>query len=135
MKPLTFHMPRRIDDVDSTVLALTSEVEGSLTGEAKFRFEITVSEALTNLVIHAETEDPVIEIRLTVGPKRVDVEIFDPSGADPFDIKANAQDLSQVELLAEGGRGLGLIVECADEVAYGQHADRYRLSLTFIARE
>ena len=137
MRSLTFHMPRRIDDVDPTVRALTSELEGYLSGEARLRFEITVSEALSNLVIHAKpaTADATIDIHLALAADQVVVEIFDPEGAEPFDIKAHARDLSQIDLMAEHGRGLGIIIECADAVDYGSHADRNRLRLTFIARE
>ncbi|MGO4906912.1 ATP-binding protein [Pseudorhodobacter sp. W20_MBD10_FR17] len=132
----SFHMPKLLDDVDPMVMALASKVDDILPMEARFRFEVSVSEALTNLVIHANTDakDPIIDIRLTLGDTTVTLEAFDPSGAAPFDIRAHAPDLSQINPSVENGRGLGLIMECADSVDYGPVAHKNRLKLTFTAR-
>jgi serine/threonine-protein kinase RsbW len=133
-----FQMPNHLDDVDPMVVALASEVEEVLPMEARFRFELTVSEALTNLVIHAKTdcENAVIAIRLTLGKSDVEIAICDPAGAAPFDIRAHAPDLSQLDPTSEGGRGLGLIMECADRVDYAPCGpdDRNCLQLYFAPR-
>lgn len=131
-----FQMPNRVDDVDPMVMALASEVGDALAPEAKFRFELSLSEALTNLVLHAETDvaDAVIDIGLTLDGGSVSVEIFDPTGAAPFDIRTHAPELSELEPLLEGGRGLGLIMDCADAVYYGAVGPRNRLKLTFRPR-
>lgn len=136
MTALPFQMPNQLDHVDPMVLALSSEVQNVLTMEARFRFEVSISEALTNLVTHANTEakDAVIDIRLTLGNDTASIEIFDPTGAAAFDIAAHAPDLSQVDPTLEGGRGLGLIMECADRVEYGLSNTQNRLKLTFVAR-
>jgi anti-sigma regulatory factor (Ser/Thr protein kinase) len=39
--------------------------------------------------------------------------------------------LAQVDEMAEGGRGLGLIMEFANEVEYGQSVSGYSLLLKF----
>lgn len=136
MTLLSFQMPSILDDVDPMVVTLVSHIEGVLEVEARFRFQLSVSEALTNLVIHAKTDEnnAVIDIRLTLGRDRVSIEIFDPTGAAPFDIRAHATDLSHVDPTLEGGRGLGLIMECADGVDYSRSAKQNRLKLDFVAR-
>ncbi|WP_376873933.1 ATP-binding protein [Albirhodobacter sp. R86504] len=134
MNEKTFQMPQCIDDVDDMVLALKAEAAGYLAGEALFRLELTVSEALSNLVIHGTSSKAPIDIRLKAQAGAVQIEIFDPDGASPFDITAHAKALETVELLAENGRGLGLIIACSDGVTYGAVGGRQRLQISFAAR-
>ena len=137
MTEVTFHMPNRLEAVDPMVLTLKGQVDGVLPDEALCRFDICLSETLANLVLHAQTpqKDAQIDVILTIKRTTVTAEIFDPNGAEPFDIRDSARDLSEIEATAEHGRGLGLIVECADEVDYGPIRARNRLSLTFRARK
>ncbi|WP_119840550.1 ATP-binding protein [Pseudooceanicola algae] len=130
-------MPKRLDAVDPMVLALKGQVEGHLAMDVQFRFNICVSEALTNLVLHARSTDPdaQVDIALATVGEDIVIEIFDPPGAAAFDLREKAAALSEVDLLAEGGRGLGLILECADRVDYGAEGDRNRLRLAFRGRE
>ena len=137
MTRVTVHMPMTLEAVDPTVLALKSHAEGHLPPEAQFRFELCVSEALTNLVLHGKPRirgEPV-ELSVALEAKTVEVVIHDPVGALPFDVTAHAPDLDSVDALAEAGRGLGLIMECADSVDYGGPAGRRRLRLYFRGRE
>ncbi|WP_163850809.1 ATP-binding protein [Pseudooceanicola aestuarii] len=136
MKNSTFQMINRLDAVDPMVLALKDQVAGPLEGEALLRFDISVTEALTNLVLHARTPLPEAEITITLHLEddEVRIDIFDPIGAAPFDLRQSARALSDVDAMAEGGRGLGLIVECADGVDYGAIRQRNRLCLTFRGR-
>lgn len=131
MTPKTHHMRNHIDAVDPMVMALRTEVEKVLSDAARFRFDISVTEALTNLVTHAPRTDAPIEIGLSLGKGRAVIEIFDVIGAPPFDLRSHATDLSDVDAMAEGGRGLGLIMECADRVNYGPSGTRNSLSLEF----
>ncbi|WP_097930779.1 ATP-binding protein [Monaibacterium marinum] len=126
-------MTNRLDDVDAMVVELTTAIDDKLAMDTRFRFEICLSEALTNLVKHAKTSDAdaPIELHLTTENDTVIIDLFDPVGAQPFDLRTKAPDLDQVDLLAESGRGLGLIVQCADSVDYGPVNGKNRLSLTF----
>lgn len=128
-----FEMLNEISEVDPMVLVLRAEVEPVLADDTRFRFEICITEVLANLVNHAQTKisDAAIKISLSTEPGHASVEIFDPIGAKPFDIREYATDLSQVDAMAEGGRGLGLIMECADEVKYSRSGDRNSLQLEF----
>lgn len=130
-------MPNQIEAIDPMVLTLKSHVDGALSGEALFRFDICLSEALANLVLHAETTDKSapITVKIRHEADRLNASIFDPVGAEAFDIRDKARALDDVDALAESGRGLGLILECADEVNYGPTPDGNRLKLTFVAQE
>lgn len=134
---LIFHMPMTLEAVDSTVVALTARVEGHLPPEAHFRFQLCMSEVLTNLVLHGGQRNRRAPAKLYVelGVNRVEVHIHDPVDASPFDVTAHAPDLDSVDALAEGGRGLALIMECADAVDYGKPSGRRRLQLSFWRRE
>lgn len=137
MSPLHFQMPHRLDAVDPMVMTLASEVDACLQGEARFRFELAISEALTNLALHAKTNatEAVVDVVLTLGDTGARVDIFDPTGAAAFDIRAHAKDLAEIATEHESGRGLGLIMDCADSVTYGPLEGRNRLCLTFQARD
>jgi serine/threonine-protein kinase RsbW len=129
-------MPNRLEAVDPMVLTLKGQLEGILADETMCRFDICLSEALVNLAVHSKTDNKnaQIEVTLEINDSVVTAEIFDPDGAQAFDIRDNATDLSDVDEMAESGRGLGLILECADAVDYGLVRNRYRLSLTFMHR-
>jgi serine/threonine-protein kinase RsbW len=133
---MSFHMPNQIEAIDPMVLTLKSHVDGALSGEALFRFDICLSEALANLVIHAETTDKSapITVKIRHEAESLSTEIFDPKGAVAFDIRDKARALDEIDALAENGRGLGLILECADQVDYGPAPEGNRLKLTFKAR-
>lgn len=128
-----FNMANKLQAVDPMVLALSAAVENVLPKEAKMKFDICVIEALTNIVEHAQTSDveQAINIHLTSDEEGVSVEIFDPVGASAFDLREHASDLSSIDVMAESGRGLALIRNCADRVEYGAVNGRNRLSMSF----
>lgn len=133
MKRYTFLMQNDLSDVDRVVLSMKTCVEHSLGGSALFKFEVSVAEALANLVGHANTTDPnaPIDVELYETVDAVHVEIYDPVGAAHFDIRDHAKPLNTVDPLAENGRGLGLILQCTDTVDYGPKANRMCLSFMF----
>lgn len=129
----TYNMPSQLEAVDPMVLTLRSAVEKVVSNDTRFRFEICITEVLTNLVIHAQKKPSGtdIEIAMNLEAGHVAIEIFDPIGVAPFDPNSHAKNLSDIDAMAEGGRGIGLIMECADEVKYGQSGGRHRLALDF----
>lgn len=128
-----FKMANTLEAVDPMVLSLKAVVEGVLAKDGVMRFEICAIEALTNTVEHAPTtyKDKPIDIVLKQVDGEITLDIFDPEGAPPFDLNDHATDLSTIDPMAEGGRGLGLILQCADHVEYGDCSGRNRLSLGF----
>lgn len=131
MTAQTFHMTNGVDAIDPMVLTLRGHVAPVLSDDARFRFELCVTEALTNIVTHATATTAPITINLRVDAGHASIDIFDPEGADPFDLRAHANELSQVDAMAESGRGLGLIVECSDNVSYGPTGTQNALTLEF----
>lgn len=126
-------MRNTLEGVDTLVMSLKAEVGAILGSAVLIRFEICVAEALTNIVKHAKPvmTHAVIEVALSETADAILVEIFDPLGATPFDLRDLAPDLDAVDLLAESGRGLGLIMQCADAVDYHRSEDRNCLKLEF----
>ncbi len=133
MTKAVFNMDNRIEAVDPMVLGLKARVEDSLVKEALLRFEICVIEALTNVVEHAtpSSKEASVEIHLQNTDAGVVIEIFDLEGTAPFDLRDHVTDLSLVDEMAEGGRGLGLILQCADTVELGALSNRNRLYMSF----
>ncbi|SMX31321.1 hypothetical protein COL8621_00388 [Actibacterium lipolyticum] len=119
------------------VQLLSAKAGRVLPPEAQGRFAICVSEALTNLVLHSKNSNPdaQIQIELCEQDTAVTVEIYDPCGADPFDLREYATDLSKLDVMAESGRGLGLIMACADHVTYDPVGNKHRLKLTINKEE
>lgn len=126
-----YKMSNIIDAVDPMVMTLRAEVAEVLSDDARFRFEICVTEALANLVTHAPKSDAPVDILLTMSAGHTVIEIFDTAGAPPFDLRNHATDLADVDAMSEGGRGLGLIMECADRVHYGPSGPGNSLVLEF----
>jgi len=127
----TFHMTNGVDAIDPMVMTLRGHVAPALSDNARFRFELCVTEALANIVTHATATTAPIKINLRIEAGHARIDIFDPEGADPFDLRAHANDLSQVDAMAESGRGLGLIMECSDKVTYGPTDTQNALTLEF----
>lgn len=115
-------------------MSLREEVCAALGAAVAARFEIGASEALTNAVKHGHAAAPGSQIEMTLewAADAVTVEIFDLPGTTPFDPRTHAPLLDDVDPLAESGRGLALIVHCADAVDYISTGARNRLVLTFV---
>lgn len=127
------HTLATLEDVDRTVMSLQADVCATLGPAVAARFEICMSEALTNIVKHGQTAAPdaQIEMVLAWAGDAVTVEILDLPGAAPFDLRTHAPRLDEIDPLAEGGRGLALIMHCATAVDYVTSGPRNRLVLTF----
>jgi len=128
-----FTMPHALDEVEPMVRTLKMAVQDRLEKDAALRFEICVIEALTNHVAHRPLGQAGQSVTIMLRPQTggVTVDILDPLGAPAFDPRDHAQALDAVDPQQEGGRGLGLILACADRVEYRAVEGRYRLSLGF----
>lgn len=130
-------MRNGLDAIDPMVVSLKVAADPVLDNMKLLKFEICMSEALTNIVKHAKFADDneQVDVMLCETSTALTAEIFDPRGAAPFDLRDHANVLSDVDAMAEGGRGLGLILECADEVTYEPAKDRSRLVLKFLKQK
>lgn len=88
------------------------------------RIMLTLSEAVTNAVVHGNKEDPKKKVYISVKQKtrnlRIDVE-DEGEGFNPDEIP---NPLKKENLLEEGGRGVYLIKQYADKVEYSEGGKR-----------
>lgn len=110
-------------------------VDGALDEDAAASVELALVEALTNSIRHGPTDsEKPIGIFVKISDVDVAVEIADDSPPMPklFDGAGQQKlELDKLDLdsLAEGGRGLSLIVVSMDEVSFVQTADQVRLRM------
>lgn len=126
-------MPNQIANVDPMVLTLKAAACEYLAADKILAFEICTSEALTNAVKHGNGDNEHSHTNLTLrsDADAVTLEIYDTIGAEPFDLHDNANGLPDDASFAESGRGLALILQCADEVRYRSEDGRRRMELVF----
>ena len=94
-----------------------------------FRVALVTSEAVTNAIEHGNRMDASrsVHLRIEVSDGGVRVSVTDEGGG--FDPEAVPDPLRASALLAEGGRGLFLMRELADELAYEDDGRRVVLTL------
>lgn len=84
------------------------------------RIMLTLSEAVTNAVVHGNKEDPqkkvYISVQLETRTLRIDVE-DEGEGFNPDDIP---NPLKEENLLDQGGRGVYLIKQYSDKIEYSE---------------
>jgi serine/threonine-protein kinase RsbW len=131
-----FSMAARIDEVDGMGLQLKAAASSMLPDDRLVAFEIAVIEALTNVVLHATRGDPgaIIEIDLSSASGTVQIEIRDTGLPAPPDLFDGDGRLEQIDAMAESGRGVALILTCADDVKYQSKEGINRLTLRFAGR-
>jgi len=91
-----------------------------------FQMELCVVEAVTNCIKHAYKNDSAqkVEVVFSLSPEELVLDIYD-SGIpmeikmlEQADMKSLEVDPKDLENIAEGGRGLPIIKEVMDSVAY-----------------
>lgn len=84
------------------------------------RIMLTLSEAVTNAVVHGNKEDPqkkvYISVQLETRTLRIDVK-DEGEGFNPDDIP---NPLKEENLLDQGGRGVYLIKQYSDKIEYSE---------------
>lgn len=92
----------------------------NLGDEDSNRIMLTLSEAVNNAIMHGNNEDPDKNayINVTLGDNRtMSINVRDEGeGFDPEDVP---NPLKEENLLNEGGRGIYLMKQYADEVQFG----------------
>jgi len=92
----------------------------NLADEYSNRIMLTLSEAVNNAIMHGNNEDPDKNayINVTLGDNRtMSINVRDEGeGFDPEDVP---NPLKEENLLNEGGRGIYLMKQYADEVQFG----------------
>ncbi len=131
---------RDLSELGRAADQLRAWLAGVLDDEAAAGVELALVEALTNSIRHGPTESAQpIGIFLEVTDAEVVIEIADGSPPMPtlFDGAGQQKlelDSFDVEELAEGGRGLSLIVLSMDEVSFVQTDGQVRLRMVLHRR-
>lgn len=127
MDLLAARIPARLEEVDNLGPRLTAAAAPVLTADRLFALELAVVEALTNIIRHGAPGS--IDLVMRHGPDGVEVVLSDDGPAPPADLFTAAR--APQDPLAESGRGLGLILACADGVTLTRDGARNVLSLRF----
>lgn len=135
MESRAFHVECRLEAVDATMAALCAFVGDALSAEGLIRFEIAVTEALNNIVLHgALPSEAEIAVLVRRADQDVAVEIRDPGPPAPAELFHGAPDLDDIDPLAESGRGIPLIAAMSDALDYRTAAGLNCLTLGFANR-
>jgi serine/threonine-protein kinase RsbW len=93
--------------------------------------EIALVEIFTNAVRHAHQHHPIetpIEITFSLSADTLELQVWDQGEA--FDLHQYLQNLPErIDVDREGGRGLKIIAEVSDHVAYTRHQGRNCFSM------
>lgn len=88
--------------------------------------QLALAEGFTNAVRHAHHNQPIdtpIEIEVTLLHQAIEIQIWDQG--PEFDLKQCLSSMpNQVDRNAEGGRGLKLMDQVADELSYSRLPDQ-----------
>ena len=92
------------------------------------RIMLTLSEAATNAIVHGNEEDPSkkVYIESTGNTSTLTITVKDEGpGFDPDEL---ANPLKEENLLNEGGRGVYLIEEYADELTFNKKGNELKMT-------
>lgn len=94
------------------------------------RIMLTLSEAVNNAIMHGNEEDPskqvIIETTLNDDSKLLKISVEDEG--DGFDPDSLPDPLRDENLMNEGGRGVYLIKQYADELEFSQNGSKVTIS-------
>jgi serine/threonine-protein kinase RsbW len=95
------------------------------------RIMLTLSEAVNNAIVHGNNEDPEkqVIIRTTMNRDNNILEISVEDEGEGFDPDAIPDPLKEENLLNEGGRGVYLIEQYADDIQFSQNGSK--VTITF----
>lgn len=126
-------IPADLCRVAPLVLAAASFLEQSGVGpKALFKAQLLLEETVTNVVRHALHGDAARAIDIEVGLDGADIRLVIEDDAIPFDPFQNASmpdTAAPLEARTEGGMGVHLIRQIADDVVYERRESGNRVSL------
>lgn len=118
---LSFSAPSTFAAMDGLTERVQAFLDVHVTDEdLSFRVALVTSEAVTNAMEHGNTFNPDLQVHVDLvhGRDAVVVQVCDEGpGFDPASVPHPVKEGS---LLAEGGRGLYLMRELADDVRFEQ---------------
>lgn len=140
MPRLTLSINSDLEDVSLLAVAINRICYFLGLGDARSNeAELCIVEAVTNVIRHSYHREPGhrVDVEVETGADRVTFRITDngtPMNAEQAErlihgTDAVESDSLEADLLAEGGRGLRIIHELMDEVAYRIERDKHHLTL------
>ena len=112
-------LPSRIETVAEAAAAVAEFVSRSgVSDDAAFGIDMAVREAVTNAVIHgnSEDEDKVVELILKSSPEAVEISVHDQgAGFNPNEVP---DPTAEENLLKTSGRGILFMRNFMDEVVW-----------------
>ncbi|WP_435168362.1 ATP-binding protein [Falsirhodobacter sp. 1013] len=125
-------IPPDLAEVDAIAPRLTAQVEPLLSEDRLPAFEIAVVEALTNVIRHGGLRpDQTVGVALHQTQGGIEATITDEGRAPPDDLFTKPLPEDDGDPMAESGRGIGLILMCADRVTATREDGCNRLVLRF----
>lgn len=102
--------------------------KSGLSEKNTYTLMLTLSEAVTNAIVHGNREDPAknVDIAISVYPDKIIAEITDEG--DGFTPDRSHNPLDKEKLLDQSGRGLFLIEELCNRVEYLKNGTKLRLT-------
>lgn len=135
---VAFAMPASMEAIDPMAQSLREVAEPYLDAEMLFGFEVSVSEALTNIVKHSYGPDAAngnVQITLHCDGAAVSLELQDQGKPARADLYRNVPRLEDIDVLSESGRGLALIKHYTDALSFWSDQTGNHLSLTFKSKD
>lgn len=116
---LRFTIPSRLEELEALIDTTESFVNRHERDEERaYTVLLLASEAITNAIEHGNALDESKFVTIEYWARSGCLEIWVEDQGDGFDRAAIPDPRSREHLLAEGGRGIYLIEELADEVRY-----------------
>lgn len=127
---LHLELASEFQELDVAVQATQAFTEAHIDDEdLAYKVVLLTSEAVTNAMEHGNSLDPkkMVRMELQLFPDHIALWVEDEGpGFDPNNV---SDPLAFENLLNDGGRGLFLIEELADEVSYENGGRRIRLRM------
>lgn len=91
---------------------------------------LALSEAVTNAIVHGNKEDKSKKVYITAVLEKDSIKISVKDEGEGFDPDTLPDPLKEENLLKEGGRGVYLIEQYADEITYAENGTRIILKFS-----
>ena len=138
MAEITLTINSRLEDVLLVALAVNRLSAALFSQEDAWRIELSVVEAVTNVIKHAylNTPDKEVSVALSFQDDRLRIQVrdsgcaMDPQLLKDRDARVFCFSRRNVQALPESGRGIALINQLMDEVCYVRNRGRNTLTLT-----
>jgi anti-sigma regulatory factor (Ser/Thr protein kinase) len=105
-----------------------------LSPEVRFAIDLSLEEALGNLIMHGQRQGPEKDIVVSVVADTEGATITITDRCAPFDV-TQRRPVGDETRLSVGGRGLRLLQAFAGELSYAAGADRNILTMRFPAEK